>query len=728
MTAHVRRPALPLALPLLAITSSALAACFMGTIGGGDPTPAPPSSDTMQNPVPSSWEQHVIHRMTRVEYSNTVRDLLGEPSPVTDALPDDQPNALGFDNDGVSLATSPLLVERYFDLADQLSTGLLARLHPLSSTYAIVAPPSWNQPCGAVSAGQVCGTWTGDWYKGNASSGFWGMLPSQHDMGSMIEVDGISVPTAGTYTLTVKAFSTPLSGCMTGTCTVKLDMLIDTTEQIFDVTNVGPGSPSTYTVTADLIAGLHSFQILSVFIPDFGNTTASSSMTLFVSNPTFASGGASSSGLAASKVLDCGGAAPGSDACTTNALTTFLPRAWRRPVSADEVAALKAISDAITKDASEPGTADDKWNLGMKLAVQSALTSPNFVYRAELDPDPTSATPHPLGDYEIANRLSYFLWSTMPDDELFARAKDGTLHTPAVLDAQVERMLADPKAIALADNFAGQWLSLRKLGQVAPDAKLFPGFSPAVQASMGRESSAFFMDFLAPNKPFSDMLDASYSFLDKTLASYYGATSFSGTDWSKTPLDGTHRVGLLSLGGVLAVTSMPTRTSPVARGKYVLGRLLCSLPPPPPPNVPPFNEDPSAGSVRQRLEAHVKNPTCAGCHDVIDPIGLAMENFDAAGAYRTMDGKYPIDTSGLSYKGQGFHDIGSLAAMIKADPAFVACVSTQFYGYAMGQAPVDGDSAAIAQLNGASPAGPAFRDMIHALVKSAPFLTRAGGL
>ena len=363
----------------------------------------------------------------------------------------------------------------------------------------------------------------------------------------------------------------------------------------------------------------------------------------------------------------------------------------------------------------------------MQLALQAALTSTNFVFRPEIDPSPLSNAVHPVSDWELASRMSYFLWSSMPDDELLGKAQAGTLHQPEVLDAEVERMLADPRAGALADDFAGQWLLTRTLSTAQPSATLYPRFNDDVETAMGEETRLFFLDFLSPGRSFLDMFSASYTFANQTLATFYGFPNVTSSDFVEVPLAGTHRSGLLSQGSILTVTSQPTRTSPVERGKFVLGRLLCAEPPPPPPNVPPFNIDPSAGSVRQRLDQHVQaGAACSGCHDLLDPIGLALENFDAVGEYRTMDGNYPVDTSGLTYLGHPISDVTSLSAVVTSDPGFVDCVSQQFFAYAMGQQSQAGDATTVKTLEAMG--GTSFRGMIHALVKSQPFLTRSGGL
>lgn len=670
-----------------------------------------------------------MHRLTRAEYDNTVRDLLGEPTSVASQLPDDQQNALGYDNDGIALVTSPLLVEQYFDVAQTLVTNLFARFRPYTQSFTVVEEPNFGQPCANVTLGQICGNDAGAWWQQNASTGYWGIRPNLPAQPNEMMADKIPITIAGAYRLSVTAFATPDSGCTNGTCTVKIDLGIDSADQLFDMTNVKPTSPQVLQYTATLSAGMHAIRMSSLFVDDTKNPSSEYDRTAWIGNIHLDLVPVATTGIQASAILDCGGAAADSDACTTNVLARFLPRAWRRSVTDAEIASVAVISKNITTSTTEPGTQGDKWMLGMQLAMEEALTSSSFVYRPEIDPDPNSPSPHAITDWELANRLSYFLWSSMPDDELFAKAKEGSLHVPDVLDAEVERMLGDPKAVALANDFAGQWLETRLLQTVTPSATLFPAWNDGVRASMGEETKRFFLDFLAPGKKFPDMMDAQYTFTDANLRAYYGLAPQSATDFVNTPLAGSHREGILGQGSVLTITSQPIRTSPVERGKFVLSRLLCNEPPPPPPNVPPLDTTPGTGSMRQKLEAHEKaGPACSSCHSLLDPIGLSLENFDAVGQWRTMDGPYPIDTTGLSYDGHAVSDVASLAAVVKSDPGFVPCVTSQFWAYAMGQEAQDGDAQTIAALNAASSAnGYSLRDMIHVVVKSPAFETRAGG-
>jgi hypothetical protein len=708
-----------------AVAVASFAACSSSKDQGG--AQKPPVGPVLSTPV-------TIHRLTRFEYSNTARDLLGEATPLVDQLPADQQNALGYDNDGASLEISPLLMDRYVTLSGQLVASLFARLTPLGKAYTNIVP----DPCmGAMPGVDVCGSVNGGYGMDSTTSAYWGMISAYPGL----QVSGITIPAYGTYSVSVQAFATPT------TCTDKaakapntpfgqpypvvLGILIDGKEQTFDVTSVTSAQGFSFAATLD--QGQHSIEVRSDpdRIDDDNKDGNWYNQSLWVSGLRIDGPQQAPGAIKAADVVSCGSAAPDSDACMNSLLQTFAARAWRRPVTTDELAALKAVADSVTKDPGQPGTADQKFQAAAGLAIQAALVSPYFIYRPELDPDPNVTGSHPLNDYELASRLSYFLWSSMPDADLFAAAKAGTLHDPKQLDAEVERMLGDPKAAALTQSFAGQWIFTQQVPGHQPDPVQYPLFTADVHASMVTETNLYFQEFLKQGVKLPDMLDADFTFVNSTLASFYGLTNATGataSNFVKVPLDGSHRGGLLTQGGVLMVTSHANRTSPVLRGKFVLGQLLCSSPPPPPANVPPFNEDVTAGSVRQRMEAHAKG-FCAGCHSQMDPIGFAMENFDGVGEYRTMDGTYPIDTTGLTIQSQPISDVASLAQVLKKNPSLVSCVAKQLFSYAVGQQEVAATDGTVMTniLNSTAAGGYSLRDIIHAIVQSPAFTQRSGG-
>ncbi|HXI60389.1 MAG TPA: DUF1592 domain-containing protein [Polyangia bacterium] len=420
--------------------------------------------------------------------------------------------------------------------------------------------------------------------------------------------------------------------------------------------------------------------------------------------------------------------AAGGAACARTALEAFVPRAWRRPVAAAEIDRLMALVNVATGQG-------DSAEVGFTLAVRAALLSPYFMYRPELDPSPKSLQPHPLNDYELASRISYFLWSSMPDEPLFAAAKAGNLHDPGTLTNHVTRMLADPRAQALIDNFAGQWLFIRKIDEAAPDPTLFPQFDASLRDALKSETQLLFREVAFHGLPADQLLDAPFTFVNDRLAKYYGLPPVGSTTPVRVDLSGaTHRRGFLSHGGFLTVSSHADRTSPVLRGKYVLTELLCEEIPPPPANVnTKVGADPTGGkTLRQVLESHAQNPACAVCHSKMDPIGFGLENYDPVGAYRTTDGMLPIDSAGTLPGGQKFSGVADLAQIIGANPEFPRCMATKLYTYALGRGltmtdPNSMDGPTLSTVSGGfATGGLKFQDLVARIILSPTFLNRRG--
>jgi hypothetical protein len=424
------------------------------------------------------------------------------------------------------------------------------------------------------------------------------------------------------------------------------------------------------------------------------------------------------------KLVTCDLAAQGAT-CARTVLTAFVPLAWRRPVATTEIDALMASVTLAT-------TQMDPVEQGLKIALRSVLMSPNFIFRVETDPSPASTTPHPLGPYEIASRLSYFIWSSMPDAELFAAAKAGTLGQPSSLQAQVTRMLASPKAAAISDNFAGQWLYTRQIADVAPDAKLFPGFDDSLRAAMKLETEAMFREVVVNGMPADKLLTADFTFANDRLAKHYGLPAPGSTTPVKVSLAGTPRAGILSQGSFLTVTSHENRTSPVLRGKWVLTQLLCLEVPPPPPDVNVTLDPANAGgTLRQQMEAHRANPVCAACHKQMDPIGLGLENFDAIGVHRTTDKGMAIDATGELPDGRQFNGGQQLSTLVASDANFARCMVEQLYTYALGRTPdrvTAGhmDPAVLYGIGQSFRSAYSFKDLVTQIATSPTFLNRRG--
>jgi mono/diheme cytochrome c family protein len=408
--------------------------------------------------------------------------------------------------------------------------------------------------------------------------------------------------------------------------------------------------------------------------------------------------------------------------CVDRILATVARRAYRRPVTGAEVAALRKFV-ALAKD--------DKQSVeqGIALAIQAMLVSPHFLFHIERDrypADPSRA--HRVSDVELASRLSYFLWNSMPDDELLSLAERRQLSTPKVFDAQVTRMIADPKSFAMAENFAGQWLEVRNLDSIKPDPQKFPAWVPELRDAMKTETQMFFDWILRENRPISEFIDARYTFLNERLATYYGIEGITGPEFRRVELTTPERGGVLSHGSVLAVSSYPTRTSVVIRGKYILQNILGAPPPPPPPDVPALDEQAvgTTASLRRQMELHRTNSVCASCHSRMDPLGFALENYDAIGKWRTMDGGFPVDSSGKLPGGKTFSNAADLRQILSQRQfEFARTLTEKLLIYALGRGLERYDRPTInAITKRMETSGYGFQTLVREVVRSLPFQSR----
>jgi Protein of unknown function (DUF1592)/Protein of unknown function (DUF1588)/Protein of unknown function (DUF1585)/Protein of unknown function (DUF1595)/Protein of unknown function (DUF1587) len=418
------------------------------------------------------------------------------------------------------------------------------------------------------------------------------------------------------------------------------------------------------------------------------------------------------------------------DACARQIIQTFGMQIYRRPLETAEVDRAMKVYDADFARSKNGGDA-----IGQ--ALQAMLSAANFLYRIEYDPSPSSTVSHALSGYELASRLSYLHWSSMPDAALFDAAKSGELLKAATLESTVDRLLADPKASAFVESFAGQWLQVRKLFTHSVTAQIFSTFTTTLADAMIAEGDAWFQEFLNHDRPLSEWFTADFNFVNDESAQNYGITPPGmGNQLVKVEVTTDQRRGFLGLASFLTVTSVPSRTAPTNRGAWVLSQLLCSPPPAPPPDVPKLDETPDpmdAGkpdgvNVREKLEAHRANPTCNACHQLMDPIGLGLERFDGMGRYREAYGNGdPIAPQGMLPDGTAFSGPDELGALLGKDPRFAACVASKMYTYALGREIESLDAATMQSVQEKWAArGPTFRSLMKEVVLADAFRFRRG--
>lgn len=402
-------------------------------------------------------------------------------------------------------------------------------------------------------------------------------------------------------------------------------------------------------------------------------------------------------------------------------LTRFVGRAFRRPATEDELRRYFELGATVRGEGGDPKAA-------VEVVVAAVLCSPHFLFKVEKDPegsDPEAV--RTIDEYELATRLSYFLWSSMPDDELLQQAERGALRKD--LDRQIKRMLADHKSQALVDNFAGQWFQLRNLEMTSPDKKLFPQFDPKLREAMEVETLRFFAHVMRENRSVLELVDADYTFLNEPLARFYGIKDVKGDEFRRVSLSGTSRGGVITQASVLTLTSNPTRTSPVKRGKWIMENILGTPPPEPPAGVPMLEDQKQlTGSLREQMEQHRADPNCAVCHRKMDQLGFAFENFDAVGAWRTRDGEYPVDAAGELPDGRSFNGPGELKRLLKDTSAdeFGRCMVEKMLTYATGRGVEPFDRPAVDKIAGRLKQDDyRFATLVQAVVASDPFNKRS---
>lgn len=665
-----------------------LAACHGGGKDAGSDGTGP---ETEGIPPAIDPNRVVLHRLNRTEYDNTVRDLLGTAqTPARDFPPDDLVG--GFDNIASNLSVSPLHVELY-DLAAQSLADEVLDL-PLAERIRARAEGE-GADVTATTGGNSGNAWN-LWSNGDLSWRF-------------------DAPEAGTYEFTVRAWANQ-AGPDLAQLAMGHDGFVDL---VTDVAAANDARGETFTVEIALGAGPHT--LVASFLNDYYDPYVGADRNLYVDwmeayGPTDVEPGTNA---LRDRWVPCDPEVDGERACLDTFVGRFAPQAWRRPITAAEARALGDLGQSILDD---EGTFED----ALHWTFVAVLESPNFVYRVELDPDPGSAELHLVGDYEMASRLSYFLWSSMPDAELFAAAENGELRTVEGIEAQVHRMLQDDRAEALVQNFGGQWLFVRGVQDVAKDPNLYPEVDAALRTSMQEEMYRFFRSFVRSSRDLRELLTATDGEIDATLAQHYGIP-FHGDGFQPVDLGDHDRGGLLGQGGLLMIESYPARTSPVIRGKFVLGQLLCDEPPPPPPGVEGIDEDVTASTLREQLEQHRSDPVCASCHQAMDPIGFALENFDAVGAWRDADRGLPIDATGELPDGRAFDGMRELAQLIHDDPKFPLCVAEKAMGFGLGRLPGESDEGYVHQMADRFAAeGYGFEGLVLAITTNDTFRFRRG--
>ncbi|WP_321476665.1 DUF1592 domain-containing protein [uncultured Paludibaculum sp.] len=616
-----------------------------------------------RNPDPG---RVTVHRLNRAEYNNAVRDLLNLEFRPADDFPADD-SGYGFDNVADVLSLPPVLMEKYLRAAGKVSREALGRVRYEPVLDRVNAPRDTPQSARISDDAPVSSR---------------GGIEVQHRF-----------PIDAEYLLRLRLRGSP-DAKAPDLLDVSLDnKLLQRVEINFPASD-DDEERRRFEFRLPLEAGRHT--LLATFLRDDSkietatlnfNTDGTARRNqvgvdwVEIGGPFDVKGPGDTPSRRA--VLTCTPDATHSEeSCAAGILTRLARRAWRRPVTVDESAKLISFYRMGRQDSGE-------FEGGIELGLKAILVSPHFLFRVEQDPataKPGSA--YQLTDLELASRLSFFLWSSIPDETLLGLAERGALSKPQVFEAQVRRMLKDPRAHALTENFAGQWLHLRNLAAMKPDPERFPSFSPALRQDMAREAELFFESLLQSDSSAVDFLDARFTFLNERLAKFYGVPNVVGRKFRRVELPDGSRGGVLTMASVLTVTSYPTRTSPVIRGKWVLENLLGAPPPPPPPDVPALQE---AGlgttvSMRQQLEQHRANPSCAACHAKMDPIGFALENYDAIGHYRVKDGGFPIDSSGTLPSGSSFNNAAELKKILRDNPReFVLCFTEKLMTYALGR-------------------------------------------
>jgi uncharacterized protein DUF1592/uncharacterized protein DUF1588/uncharacterized protein DUF1587/uncharacterized protein DUF1585/uncharacterized protein DUF1595 len=657
-----------------------------------------------------------LHRLNRTEYANAVRDLLALEIDVSEMLPADD-IGYGFDNIGDVLQVSPVLLERYLSAARKISRTAVGDM-TLPASYQ-----TYTIPHGLIQDDRLAET---------APVGSRGGAAIRHFF-----------PVDGEYEISVTLQRNRNDEYLGLERERKLDLRLDDQRlELFTIPAsqkkivLGGGTPPDAKLRVRLSVKAGTREIGALFLKDtvlqegvIDKVRDDDVKTYFegvgsvtVAGPFNVEGPGHT--VTRDKIFTCHPSGASDEmACAEKILTNLAHRAYRRPVTADDMPQLLALY----KEGAEGGG----FEAGVRLALQKILVSPEFLFRAEVDP-PNAApgTVYRISDVELASRLSFFLWSSIPDDELLAIAEKGQLHDPSVLQAQVKRMMGDPRSEALIKNFVGQWLFLRNIARISPDTSTFMTFDENLRQSMAKETELLVESQVREDHSVVDLLSTDYTFLNQRMAEHYGIKGIYGNEFRRVKLDDPRRFGLLGQASILAVTSYPNRTAPTIRGKWVLEQLLGTPPPPPPPNVPSLKDDQTTQklTMRQRMELHRASPQCAACHRMTDPLGFALDNFDGIGSWRDSlgPGSGPIDSSGTLPDGTPFNGpVGLRQVLLKKRGMFVENFTERLLTYALGRGVEEYDHAVIRKITrDASADNQRWSSIILGIVNSTPFQMR----
>ena len=646
-----------------------------------------------------------LRRLNRSEYNNTVRDLCAIDFSPADDFPSDDVG-YGFDNIGDVLSLPPVLMEKYLSAADLILDKAVSPPSRVESTKQGFSPHDLRGEPREAKRRPL--KERGD-----------GVQINLLEAGSEAMLEKFHFPADGEYKLRAKVYGRVAAGVAP-----KVSLEIDG-KRVGDAAVTGGIKDAKFVeATFRVTAGDH--KVAARFVnPSSGEKLPKNAEPRLMGVERMEITGPNGGGMPPtpeSMKLILGESHSADRAAAEVVLKKFARRAFRRPVEAGEVERLLKLFD-LAKANGEP------FNVAIKLPLKAVLVSPHFLFRVESDPAAPAETKL-LTEHELATRLSYFLWSSMPDGELLALADRGELRKPGVLQAQVQRMLADTRSTALVDNFAGQWLQLRLLRTLSPDAETYKNFDDKLRLAMVKETELFFDHIVKNDRPVTEFLDADYTFVNERLARHYGIPNVNGSEFRYVQLKDKEkrRGGLVTQASILTVTSNPTRTSPVKRGKWIYENILGLQAPEVPPGVPELPKGKLKGTLRQQMEQHRADPACAGCHAKLDPLGFGLENFDAIGGYRWQDNKINIDASGVLPDGSKFNGPAELRqVLLEKSDLFRKCLAEKLLTYALGRGLEYYDKCLLDQVGEKVRSnGDKFSALVTAIVESDAFQKRKG--